>query len=110
MVEAGETRLLLSFMEKRSDDFPQIPILKDLGYDIPCPSMNGLFAPKDISDDVVKKLEESFSKAMKEPAFIKGVKDLHLPIFYRNSQDLEDYMVRNYEVFSRILKEMGLVK
>lgn len=110
MVEAGETRLLLSFMEKRPDDIPQIPILKDLGYDIPCPAMNGLFAPKDTPNDVVKKLEESFSKALKEPAFIKGVKDLHLHIFYRNSQELEDYMVRNYEVFSRILKEMGLVK
>ncbi len=110
MIEAGQTRLLLSFMEKRSDDFPQIPVLKDLGYDIPCPAMNGLFAPRDIPEDAVKKLEESFSKAMKEPAFVKGVRDLHLPIFYRNSSDVEDYMARTYEVFSRILEEMGLVK
>lgn len=109
-VEAGETRLLLSFMEKRPEDFPQIPILKDLGYDIPCPSLNGIFGPKDLPNDIVKKLEEAFSKAIKEPAFIKGIKDLHLYIFYRNSQELEEFMVRNYETYAKVLKEMGFIK
>ncbi len=106
-VEAGQTRLLLSFVEKRSDDFPQVPILKDLGYDVPCPVVIGLFAPKDIPNDAAKTLEEAFSKGMREPAFVKGVRDLRLSVFYRSSQELEDYTVRTYEKFGKMLKEMG---
>jgi tripartite-type tricarboxylate transporter receptor subunit TctC len=109
-VEAGETRLLLSFMEKRSEDFPQIPISKDLGYDVPCPVLNGIFAPKDLPNDIAKKLEEAFSKGMKEPAFIKGIRDLRLSVYYRSGQELEDYTIRTYEKFGKMLKEMGLVK
>ena len=109
-VEAGETRLLLSFMEKRSEDFPQVPILKDLGYDVPCPVLNGIFAPKDLPDDIAKKLEDAFSKGMKEPAFIKGIRDLRLSVFHRSSQELEDYTVQTYAKFGKMLKEMGLVK
>jgi tripartite-type tricarboxylate transporter receptor subunit TctC len=109
-VEAGETRLLLSFMEKRSEDFPQIPILKDLNYDVPCPVLNGIFAPKDLPNDIAKKLEEAFSKGMKEPAFIKGIRDLRLSPFYRNGQELEEYTARTYEKFGKMLKEMGVVK
>jgi tripartite-type tricarboxylate transporter receptor subunit TctC len=109
-VEAGQTRLLLSFMEKRSEDFPQVPILKDLGYDVPCPVLNGLFAPKDLPNDIAKTLEDAFSKGMKEPAFAKGIRDLRLSVYYRSGQELEDYTLRTYEKFGKMLKEMGLAK
>ena len=56
---------------------------------------------------IAKKLEEAY-KAMKEPNFIKGMKDLHLPIRYRNSQELTEYLVYNYNYFAKLLKEMGL--
>ena len=34
--------------------------------------------PKDMPEAIVKKLEDAFTKPMKEPAFIKGMKDQKL--------------------------------
>jgi tripartite-type tricarboxylate transporter receptor subunit TctC len=85
-------------------------LVKDLGYDIPCPVYNGIAGPKGIPDEITKKLEEAFTKGMKEQAFMKGMKDLHVTILHRGSKELTEYATYNYELFGKILKEMGLIK
>jgi tripartite-type tricarboxylate transporter receptor subunit TctC len=109
-LEAGETRLLLLFSEERRVAYPQVPILKDSGYYFPSPMFLNVAGPKGMPREIVKKLEDSFTRAMKEPAFIKGMKEIQLPIVYRNSQELTDYVARSYEVFSKLLKDLGLSK
>jgi len=110
LLEGGQTRVLLFLGEKRSEEYPQIPTLKDLGYDIPCPVFNGVAGPKDLPDEIAKKLEEAFTKGTKEQAFIKGMKDLHVTLLHRSSKEFTDHATYNYERFGKILKEMGLIK
>jgi len=109
-LEGGQARVLLFLGEKRSEEYPQVPVVKDLGYDIPCPVYNGVAGPRGLPDEIVRKLGEAFTKGMKEPAFVKGMKDLHVTVFHRNSKELTDWAAYNYELFGKILKEMGLVK
>jgi tripartite-type tricarboxylate transporter receptor subunit TctC len=103
-IEAGQTRLLVVFRDERSDEYPQVPILKDLGYNIPCRVFMGIHGPKGIPESAVKKLEDAFTKGMKEPEFIKGMKELRLPIFYRNSKDLGEYVAAGYEIYKEFLR------
>jgi tripartite-type tricarboxylate transporter receptor subunit TctC len=103
-IEAGQTRLLAMFRDERSDEYPQVPILKELGYNIPCRMFMAVHGPKGMSDAVVKKLEDAFTKAMNEPEFIKGMKDLRFPIYYRNSKQLTEYLVASYELYREFLK------
>jgi tripartite-type tricarboxylate transporter receptor subunit TctC len=110
LLEAGQLRVLLFLGEKNSGEYPQTPILKDLGYDIPAPTFLNITGPKGLPEGIVKKLEDAFTKAMKEPTFIKGMKDLRLTIAYRNNKEMDDYVARNYEAFSKLLKEIGLIK
>jgi len=108
LLEAGQMRLLALFREEPAEEYPQVPILKQLGYDIPMPMPQTLGCPKGVPDEIVKKLEDAYTKAMKEPAFIQGMKDLRVPIRYRGSKELTDYVVYNYNFFTKLLKEMGL--
>ena len=110
LIEAGQIRILALVAENRSIDFPQIPTTKDLGYDIPIPSVVNIAGPKGIPDEIAKKLESAFTKAMKEPAFIKGMADVHINVVYRDSKALTEYVARNYELLGKVLKEMGLAK
>jgi tripartite-type tricarboxylate transporter receptor subunit TctC len=110
LLEAGQIRLLFLIAEERSPEYPQTPILKDMGYDIPAPTFLNIAGPKGLPEGIVKKLEDAFTKAMKEPAFIKGMKDLRLTIAYRNNIEMDDYVAQNYEAFSKLLKEIGLIK
>ena len=110
LLEGGQTRVLLFLGEKHSEEYPKIPISRDLGYDIPCPVFHGVIGPKGLPDDIAKKLEEAFTSGMKEQAFIKGMKDLHLTILHRNNKEFTEYIAYNYEHFGKVLKEMGLIK
>jgi tripartite-type tricarboxylate transporter receptor subunit TctC len=109
-IEAGEARMLFFFGEKRFDDFPNIPVQKELGIDLPYVSYTGIMAPRAIPNDIANRLEEVFTKAMKQANFIKAMKDVHQPLVYRNSKELEAYVTFCYESMGKNLKEMGLVK
>jgi tripartite-type tricarboxylate transporter receptor subunit TctC len=111
LLDAGEIRLILLLREERAAEYPQTPILKDLGYDFPCPTFLCVAGPKAIPDRIAKKLEEAYTKGMKEPEFINGMKEnLRLPVVYRNSKDFGDYTARNYGFFKKLFEEMGLIK
>jgi tripartite-type tricarboxylate transporter receptor subunit TctC len=110
LLEAGQTRLLLLLTESRRVEYPQIPILKDIGYDIPYPAMASVSGPKGLPDGIIKKLEEALTKAMNEPTFIKGMKELRLTVVYRGSKELEDYVAHTYEAFEKLMKEFKLTK
>ena len=110
LLESGQIRLILLIAERPSPYYPDVPIMKDLGYDIPAPTFFNIAGPKGLSDNVVKKLDDGFSKTMKDPAFIKGMKELRFTMFYRNGKDLDSYVAANYEAFAKLLKEEGLIK
>lgn len=110
LIEGGKIRVLLLMKEERCAEYPETPILKDLGYHYPYPMFKGIFGPKGMPEGIVKKLEEAFAKAMNEPGFIAGMKELHVPIIYRGSKELSDYLASNYEAFSKSMKEEGFIK
>ncbi len=109
LVDAKQARLLFLFREERATEYPQTPILKDFGYDFPVPTFICAAGPKGLPDGIVKKLEDALTKGMKEPSFIKGMKeDLRLPIVHRGSRELNEYVAHNYDFYGKVLKEMGL--
>ena len=111
LVESGQAKVLFLFREERAAEYPDAPILKDFNYEFPFPTFICAAGPKGIPDGIVRKLDDAFAKAMKQPSFIKGMKeDLRLPILYRGSKELNDYVAYSYESYGKMLKEMGLMK
>lgn len=110
-IEAGKTRLLLLLREERAAEYPNTPALNDLGYSgIAVPMIQGIAGPRGIPDEIAKKLEAAFTKAMNEPAFIKGMKDAGYSVLYRSGRDSSDYIAKNHKFFEKYLKELGLTK
>jgi len=114
LVEAGQIRLLALMGENLRPEYPKIPTLKSLGYDSPdvppAPIYQNIAGPKGMPHEVVIKLEEAFTLATKEPAFINGLKEIRFPVVYRNSKDMTDYMANYYEFYRKMVTEMGLGK
>jgi tripartite-type tricarboxylate transporter receptor subunit TctC len=110
LLESGKTKLLAFLSEKAPQEYAQVPTLRELGYDVPCPVFLGILGPKGLPDEIVRKLEDAFAKTLKEPAVTKGLKELHLTMLYRNNKDLTDYVRKNYDAFGQMLREMGLAK
>lgn len=71
LVQAGKLRPLLLFSDKRDPYMPDVPIPKDLGYEMSfIPTLRGVEAPPNTPADVVKVLEDAFRKAAQEKGFI----------------------------------------
>jgi tripartite-type tricarboxylate transporter receptor subunit TctC len=110
LVESGQTRLVGLLSNRLTTTQGSPPTLKDMGYDIPCPVFLGILGPKALPDDIVKRLDDAFAGAMRQPAFVNGMKELRLTPVYRNNKEFSEYVTHNYEVFGKLLKELGLSK
>jgi tripartite-type tricarboxylate transporter receptor subunit TctC len=68
-VDAGRLRLLAIYLSKRSDKYPNVPTLSELGYKIGMPSFLGIAGPRGIPKDRVKILYETLYEGMQTPGF-----------------------------------------
>ncbi len=109
LVEAKEIRLVMMLKDEPVAEYPGVPTIKEL-YGLPYPMYFTVITQKAVPDAIVNKLEDGFKQAMKEPAFIKGMKELHLPVAYRNGKEMDVIVAQNYNYFSNLLKGMGATK
>ena len=71
LIQAGKLRPLLLFSDKRDPYLPDVPVPKDFGYDMKfLPTLRGVEAPPNTPADIVKILEDAFSKAVQDKDFI----------------------------------------
>lgn len=69
-IQAGQVRILGICSENRLADYPDVPTLKECGYDVVYGAWRGLCAPKGTPADVVDKLEDIFCQAAQTQEFI----------------------------------------
>jgi len=109
-VEAGTLRLLAVYGEKRMSDFPNVPTLLELGYNIIAPSLICVVGPKGLSPQIVETLHRTFKKAMEDPNFIKMGRQLDQPVIYRGPQELGKHLVEMNEEVGSLIESLGLRK
>jgi len=88
MLSAKIARLLMIFDERRDPRYPDVPIQKDLKYDvITIPSLRGVVGPPGVSADVVKILESAFNKAAQDKEFLALATRANVKVNPKNSQE-----------------------
>jgi tripartite-type tricarboxylate transporter receptor subunit TctC len=91
-VKEGKLRLLAAQGEKRMKAFPDVPTLRELGYDFTTGAYFMFAAPKGTPQAVVGKLDDALHKAMDDPKFLDLLGKLEMEVAYRNSSDLRKYL------------------
>ena len=110
-VDAGKIRLLFLIREEPSAGYPEIPVLKDVGYgDMDAPVYLSVAGPAGLPPAIAEILEDAFTRAMREPAFVDRMNKFRLTIVHRNSREMTEYIARNYENYGKLLKELGIAK
>jgi tripartite-type tricarboxylate transporter receptor subunit TctC len=109
-VKEGSLRLLVTHGERRMKIFPNVPTLRDLGYDFINETVFMIAAPKGTSPEIVRKLDEALRKAMDDPDFIKTIQNLEFDVAYRNSEDTKKYLEDAYNRFGVMIKKLNIKK
>ena len=107
-VKAGNMKLLAVTGAARLPDFPNVPTLRDLGYDIDVSYDIGLVAPKGLPPQILAKLEDTFTKAAHDPKFQKFLKDNNLPSTIMSSKEYTQYLKKAYELRMPLIHELGM--
>lgn len=75
LVKAGKLKPLMVLANGRDSVFPDAPMPKDLGYNIEAvPLIRGMNGPPKMDGNVIKILEDAFSKVVKEPEYLAWAK------------------------------------
>ena len=100
--EAKKLKPLGIATEKRDPLLPDVPTLKEQGYDVLLGVNRGVCAPLGTPDEIVKKLSDAFAKVAKNPEFIKKINELGSDVYYRNAEDYKAYIKTETERLTKL--------
>jgi tripartite-type tricarboxylate transporter receptor subunit TctC len=99
------------FAEKRNPSIPDVPTVKEQGFDVAPLSIGGLFAPAGLPADVKKKLDDACTRAMHSETFLRIAKNTFQPgDFSADSAGFKANIEQDVVEKRRLLTALGMVK
>lgn len=105
-LKAGKLRVLANTGAKRLGAFPDVPTLKELGYDAEVYLWTGLFAPKDVPADVLKTLRSAVRQAAADPEFVKASTKMQMPPAYLDADEFKPWWDKDAEMLAAAIRRM----
>ena len=90
-VRAGKLRPLASFGGTRSKVLPEVPTLKELGYDVEYYLWVGMFAPKDTPPPVIATLRAAIGKAVQSDQFTAALANAGQELAYLDGPQFQQF-------------------
>ena len=107
-IKAGNMRVIAQVSEARLGGYPNVPTIKEAGYDIPnVPQVRGIVMPPGVAPDVVAYYEDLFLRLSKTPTWRKYLDDQQFVDGYQKSADLAKFFDSFSDQMRVILKEAG---
>lgn len=106
-IKAGKARPLAMFGDKRSKALPDVPTMKELGYDVEYYLWVGLFAPKGTPDAVVTKLREVAKQGAHSDAFKKAMSNLGQELDYLDQPEFAKFWASDAAKIEAAVKAIG---
>ena len=88
---AGTLRPIGTMGAKRVAAFPDLPTLKELGYDAQYYQWNGVFTQTKVPEPVITILRQAMAKAVKDPEFIKAMDKVGSGIDYLDRDEFRPW-------------------
>jgi len=109
-ITAGRMRLLASFSARRWEIAPDVPTVRELGYNFDVGSWLTLGAPKGIPKPIMDKLRSAFKKAIDDPSFLDIMKKINLPMAYLTPEQCQQTAESRYIEDEAMVLEIGAHK
>jgi tripartite-type tricarboxylate transporter receptor subunit TctC len=107
-VKSGKLRLLATWGEKRTQDFPDVPTLRESGYDVVVDAPNGIGAPKGLDPAIEKRLREAFKVAAASAEFTSACDKIDAPLMYLDGPDYEKYVAATMRKEAVLIEKLKL--
>jgi tripartite-type tricarboxylate transporter receptor subunit TctC len=111
LAEAGKIRPLAVVAPKRLPGYPDTPTNAEAGFPgLTVVGWQGVSGPPGLPQYVVDKWVEIMEQAVKDPGFQKEADRVGKVLLFRGPSDYKAYVMKEYESYKSLAKQMGLVK
>jgi tripartite-type tricarboxylate transporter receptor subunit TctC len=109
-VKAGKLRPLAGWGEKRIAVLPELPTLKELGYDAEFYIWAGMFAPKGTPEPIMKKVRDTVRAAMQDAGFKTAMDKMETPIAYLDAPEFQKFWDKDAKMLADAIKRVGRIE
>jgi tripartite-type tricarboxylate transporter receptor subunit TctC len=107
-VEAGQMRLLCVWSAERAARFPNVPTLRELGYDMVVTSNYGISGPPRMDPGVVRILHDAFHAALMSEENTRVRAQFDMPLVYLNSEQYQQFVVQRAAWERDMVNRLGI--
>lgn len=105
-IKSGALRPLVISAPQRFYSLPDVPTMKEKGYDIDIGVRKFIFAPRGIPADVQKVLLAGLQKAGEEASFKKAMSDAYLMLEPMTGQQVRQHLVDTLPVIKKLMDDI----
>jgi tripartite-type tricarboxylate transporter receptor subunit TctC len=109
-IKAGKAKPLALFGAQRSKALPDVPTLKELGYDVEYYLWVGMFTPKGTPDGVVSYLRDALKKAAHSDQFKSALTNLGQELDYMDQPDFAKFWQADAKRIEAAIQQIGRVQ
>ena len=108
-VDAGKLRLLATYGSKRTQRWPNVPTLDELGYQTVSDSPFGVCGPKGMDPAVVRTLHDAFKKTLDDPAVIATFDKYDQTVIYKGTEAYTQWARETFAAERATIERLGLL-
>lgn len=108
LIKSGNLTALAMLTEKRVDDMPDTPTMRESGYDMVSSSMYGLMAPTATPTEIVTLLNTEIRTALQDPKLVQLYRNSGVDPFWLSPGDLGDYLHKEIARWGEVAKKAGI--
>ena len=105
--ESGDMVVLLSLVDERLIGYPDVPSLREYGYQISLQNPRVVAVPSNTPDNQVGILSHALQQATLDPRFIAATDRVRLPVVFYDEQEVTEYFDRQMEEYLWLISEYG---
>lgn len=109
-MKGGKVRVLASWGESRHPALPDVPTLKELGYDVQFSQWTGLFVPAGTPDAAIAKLREAARAAINDASFKAALAKVETPVQYLDQPQFKAFWDNDAAKLAEAVRKIGKVE
>jgi tripartite-type tricarboxylate transporter receptor subunit TctC len=109
-VKSGKLRVLAHWGTNKLEALPDVPSLKDAGYNAEYAQWSGLFVPAATPEPIVQRLRAAAKAAAQDAKVKQVILNAGSPILYQDTLDFERYVQADAKRMAEVVKKIGRVE
>lgn len=109
-LKAGKIRPLAAWGETRWKDYPEVPTVKEAGFNVNYSFWTGVFAPVGVAPEIMKVVREAVQAAVADAQFKTSMAAIGAPIIYQDAPEFARYWENDAARVIKVVQKIGKIE